>query len=827
MGEFWIIMNLRLSFGKSKYNYGLISFLLGIGLALLFFVPSMIYNEGLFLFYGDFNAQQVPFYQMMHDSILNGDTMWSNTTDLGANVIGSYSFYLMGSPFFWITMLFPSSFVPYLMAPLLILKFAFASLFAYIYLKRYVSHKGFAVLGGLLYAFSGFSLYNVFFNHFHEAILIFPLLLYAIDEYMYNKRKGIVALAVFSACVLNYYFFVGQVVFVIIYWVIRVTTKTYPKIKFKELSLLAFEVIIGFLMTFVILLPSILSVIQNNRLDTWPEGWNAVLYDVNQRYVHIIESFFFPPDVAARPNFTPESKSEWASIAAWLPLVGMTGVIGFLQTRGKHWLKKLIPLLFVVALVPIFNALFQGLNMNYYARWFYMIELVMVLATLIALENAKVDWLKATRLSAGITAVILVLIGFMPYKEYSKDGGESKQSFGLENYPERFWIYGAISLVGICVFAFIIKAFMHNRKKFIKAMSIALSLVIIVYGNFIIYIGILQGGSSREFIQDYALNKGENLNIDDIKEVRSDFYSCVDNLGMYWQIPNIQAFHSIVPGSIMDFYPTFEEARDVASRPTTEIYPIRSLLSVKYLFDDPTDDEEFFTDNEPKMPGWEYYNTGNGVNIYENKYYIPMGFMYDSFICKEEYDKIPTEYKDDALLKAMVLSQKQIKKYSYITNYIEGEFDLLNNKDTEDEYSGISSEFVYTTDAYYEDCKSRKNNCCSDFKYVNNGFTATIDNQGEDNLLFFSVPYEDGWSAYVDGEEVDIEKVNISFMAVKVKGHHKSEVTFRYKTPGLAVGTAVTFVSLVFFVAYLVICYIIKNRNKNIKIRKKKRQEEV
>ncbi|MGN0462935.1 MAG: YfhO family protein, partial [Ruminococcus sp.] len=654
-------MNLRLSFGKSKYNYGLISFLLGIGLALLFFVPSMIYNEGLFLFYGDFNAQQVPFYQMMHDSILNGDTMWSNTTDLGANVIGSYSFYLMGSPFFWITMLFPSSFVPYLMAPLLILKFAFASLFAYIYLKRYVSHKGFAVLGGLLYAFSGFSLYNVFFNHFHEAILIFPLLLYAIDEYMYNKRKGIVALAVFSACVLNYYFFVGQVVFVIIYWVIRVATKTYPKIKFKELSLLAFEVVIGFLMTFVILLPSILSVIQNNRLDTWPEGWNAVLYDVNQRYAHIIESFFFPPDVAARPNFTPESKSEWASIAAWLPLVGMTGVIGFLQTRGKHWLKKLIPLLFVVALVPIFNALFQGLNMNYYARWFYMIELVMVLATLIALENAKVDWLKATRLSAGITAVILVLIGFMPYKEYSKEGGEPKQSFGLENYPERFWIYGAISLVGICVFAFIIKAFIHNRKKLIKAMSIALSLVIIVYGNFIIYIGILQGGNSREFIQDYALNKGENLNIDDIKEVRSDFYNCVDNLGMYWQIPNIQAFHSIVPGSIMDFYPTFDEARDVASRPTTEIYPIRSLLSVKYLFDDPTDEESFYQDGKPKMPGWDYYDTQNGVNIYENKYYIPMGFMYDTFICKEEYDKIPTEYKDEALLKAMVLSQKQIK----------------------------------------------------------------------------------------------------------------------------------------------------------------------
>ena len=132
-------MNLRLSLRKNKYNYGLISFLLGICLALLLFVPSMVYNEGLFVFYGDFNAQQIPFYQMVHDSILNGDTMWSYTTDLGANLVGSYSFYLMGSPFFWITLLFPSSFVPYLMAPLLILKFGFASLTAYIFLKRYVN----------------------------------------------------------------------------------------------------------------------------------------------------------------------------------------------------------------------------------------------------------------------------------------------------------------------------------------------------------------------------------------------------------------------------------------------------------------------------------------------------------------------------------------------------------------------------------------------------------------------------------------------------------------------------------------------------------------
>jgi len=213
---------------------------------------------------------------------------------------------------------------------------------------------------------------------------------------------------------MNYYFFVGQVVFVIIYWVLRICTKTYPKIKFKELLILAFEVIIGFFMTAVILLPSILSVIQNNRLSEWPNGWNAVVHDAPQKYVHIIESFFFPPDIAARPNFTPESGGNWASIAGWLPLVGMTGVIGFLQTKEKHWLKKLIPLLIVIALVPIFNAAFQGFNMYYYARWFYMFDLILVLATVMSMENTEVDWLKATRISAGVTVVILLLVGLMP-----------------------------------------------------------------------------------------------------------------------------------------------------------------------------------------------------------------------------------------------------------------------------------------------------------------------------------------------------------------------------------------------------------------------------
>ena len=107
---------------RSRYVWR--AFGIGFLVALLFFLPFMIYDNGYFLFYGDYNVQQVPFYRMCHDAVRRGNIGWSWTTDLGANFIGSYSFYLLGSPFFWLTIPFPSEAVPYLMGPLLILKFA-------------------------------------------------------------------------------------------------------------------------------------------------------------------------------------------------------------------------------------------------------------------------------------------------------------------------------------------------------------------------------------------------------------------------------------------------------------------------------------------------------------------------------------------------------------------------------------------------------------------------------------------------------------------------------------------------------------------------------
>ena len=123
--------NLRKNFNDTTVEKHWWAFFIAIFASALMFLPFVIYDKGYFFFFGDFNVQQIPFYQLAHESVKSGNIFWNWNTDLGVNFIGSYSFYLLFSPFFWLTLPFPTSWVPYFMAPLLVLKFGTMALTAY------------------------------------------------------------------------------------------------------------------------------------------------------------------------------------------------------------------------------------------------------------------------------------------------------------------------------------------------------------------------------------------------------------------------------------------------------------------------------------------------------------------------------------------------------------------------------------------------------------------------------------------------------------------------------------------------------------------------
>ena len=113
------------------------------------------------------------------------------------------------------------------------------------------------------------------------------------------------------------------------------------------------------------------------------------------------------------------------------------------------------------------------------------------------------------------------------------------------------------------------------------------------------------------------------------------------------------------------------------------------------------------------------------------------------------------------------------------------------------------------------ECTERTKTACDSFTYNSKGFHATISTDHE-NLVFFSVPWEEGWSAEVNGEPVAIEKADIGFMAVPVAAGD-SEITFTYHTPGLKAGALLSLGGLVLFAGYLTVAGIYNKRHPNPK----------
>lgn len=900
------------------------TFLLALLTAAFLFVPFMIKDYGYFLFYGDFNVQQITFYQYAHDSILEGSTAWSFGTDLGTNFVGSYSFYNLGSPFFLITLLFPSEVVPYLMGPLLILKFALAALTAYSFIRRFTRTPDAACIGGLLYAFSGFSVYNIFFNHFHEAIIIFPLLLLSMELLITENRRGFFAIVVAVSAIMNYFFFFGMVVFAIIYWFVRVLSGNY-KMTFARFGALLFEAVLGLLMSAIMLLPAALAVLQNSRVTEFNVGWGGIMYGREQIYGNIFQCFFFPPDIPARPVFFPDANVKWSSLGGWLPLFSMVGVFAVMQQKKGSWQRRLLGICIFMAMVPVLNSAFYMFNFAYYARWFYMPILIMCLSTSMAIEDTSIEWKTPFRWVFGITLAIALVIGLFPRK--MEDG--KIVSFGLytedENnvYLMRFIITCAIAIAALIVLRVLLPLIKKNQKSFMNLATVFVMVFSMVYGIVFIATGKSHSFDEKSVMIDQLIEC--DLTLPDSDNYRIDVYDGVDNTGMFLDMPTINAFHSIVPKSVTDFWEYVGEERGVASRPTESSYAARSLLSVKYLLDREgrSANDSGFTDNsgEPKMPGFTYEETRDGYKIYRNQNYIPYGFTYDYYVTRKQADTFAETDRSNLMVKAILLDDAQAIKYSGILKNLRyknaddemgasgtdvvypqdesavqsgvtdqqtssgasagtgsgqsssagsgqsngGNVDTsaenqalaapMANSSTYDaqtsgaqtsggvssESSGVSSESssysseqsVYDFDnvisddfdEFYADSildvdispsslaidAAERAATAGTFSRQKDGFTSVI-NLDRQNLVFFSIPYDEGWSATVNGEPVEIEKVNVGFMAV-LADVGENTIVFTYKTPGLTEGMIITGVCVVVLVAYLIIVHFyLKNR---------------
>ena len=172
-----------------------LAFFCSLCLGGLIILPNIIYGKGQYILLSDFSIQEIPFNMMINESLKEGSFLWTWFNELGSNFIGTFTFYNLFSPFNLIGYLFPASYFPYIIGWIFILKYGVAGLTSFLFLKRYVKNDKFAIIGSLLYAFSGFQLTNTMFYHFHDVVALLAIT--------------------------NWCFFIGQGVFLVLYFIIK------------------------------------------------------------------------------------------------------------------------------------------------------------------------------------------------------------------------------------------------------------------------------------------------------------------------------------------------------------------------------------------------------------------------------------------------------------------------------------------------------------------------------------------------------------------------------------------------------------------------------
>ena len=761
--------------------------------AAIFFLPFYILDGGFFHYAGDFNSQQISFYRYMNGFVKGAGypnstfagaprNTFSWATDLGSGVMNAYSFYLYGSPFFWLSVLLPQSWLPYMMVPLLVLKFGVAGGGAYLYLRRYVKNANYAVLGACLYALSGFAVYNVFFNHFVDVVALFPYLLWALDEAIYEDRHGLFAFWVAVNLLNNYFFFVGQVIFLCIYFVCKLTAKDF-RLTARKFGHLLWESVLGVAMGCLLLFPAVLSLLQNPRTIDLSSGWGFLTYAKVQQYLAILLSWILPPDSPYLTSVWSEGVIKWTSMTAYLPLCSLAGAIAYWRSRKADSKKRIVAVCAVCALVPVLNSAFYALNSSYYARWYYMPTLILAAMTVNALEDPDID-LDAPARGIGWIMLATLVFAVVPVR----DDTTETWSFGVLKNPGQFFVVLGFGLLGLMLYRVLCSKWRQDSR-FAQRMTAAV--LVFACAFTMVHIGIGKFGQWHTDSDLVEQDTNALLLKNDLPEgdYRIDTYKIHDNIGMWLDKSCLQYFGSTAAPSILSFYPGLGVKRDVRSEPEITNYALRGLLSVEYLITTPEKRESF---EDEADAGWTYLADVDGYTLYHNDNYVPMGFTYDYYVTDATYQTSIKTLRSNLLMRALVLTDEDVAQYGkYLTELSE---DMLND---------------LHYDSYTQDCADRRAHSCSVFQMNNAGFHAEI-TMDKANLVFFSVPYDDGFTAYVNGEKTDILQVDEGLMAVLCPAG-ASRIDFVYQAAGLSTSRVVTAVAIPVWVVY-VACFVRRKR---------------
>ncbi len=721
----------------------------------------------------------------------------------------------LADPFHWILFLAGEDHIPGAVIWIELIKVIATSMIFFLFLRTAQFSSYTSIIGSLLFSFSGFMLVGGAWSSFSTELFLLALLLFAFERFYQRNLVFLFPVAVAFIAWFNPFNLWLYGVFLILYMFFRFLygeSWHWKKISGRIL-LLAGLAVLGVCIGSFNFIQYVRMLLESPRA----EGDSSLFFSLfsvhpfalerTEHYVTLLYRLFSSDLLGNARTYT-----GWHNyLEAPLPYIGLLPLLlwpfGFtgISARKKWALSAFILVMILPAVFPFFRYALYLFAGDYYRGYSVFLSLSLLIPALFGIQKIFNGKKIPLYLLLVNTAILLILISLplpMEIKNLNMDG--SSYIFRQAKNDLMIADTGKQNTIRILL---VLYACLLLLTRFRKMRVPWLFLVLFLICAEIVWSGrsVLQGRLTmrktdmrrKAYFHDNSLTAVRYIHsIDSLFYRINKTYRYGPGLPVAYNDSKIQDFYGTLSYHSFNqkYYIRFLHAlklihrgdewstrfsAGVSSNPI--LWP---LLSVKYYID------------KQSNPSAEPYGfdsvTGFGnFGIFRAKLSLPLGFSYSSCLQEHEFFSLSQTQRAMTMYRAVVIDSADFRKYCNGLKRFEPE-------DT------LGFYFIDDLSSYIDALKIDTLRILS-FSQNRIDGEITLRNAG---VLFFSIPYDQGWRAIADGRRKNLMISNIGFMGLYLEpGEHRIELTFA--PINFFTGMAV---SLAGIVIYLILYFIFRKR---------------
>lgn len=778
----------------------------------------------------DMYHQYAPFFsEFQHKLKHGGSLLYSWDIGMGVNFAALYAYYL-ASPFNWLLILCPKSLVIEFMTYSIVFKIGLSGLsFAY-YLRKHGQTQDFGIaFFGIFYALSGYMAAYSWNIMWLDCIILFPLIVLGIERLVKEKKGTLYCITLGLSILSNYYISIMICLFLVLYFAALLILEGKKSMKDWLINIGQFSVysLVAGGLAAVVLLPEIFA------LQMTASG------DFN--FPQTLTSYFSIFDMLARHigNVKVEIGLEhWPNIycgVAVLMFFLLYLVCSRIPVREKAVYCSLLMIFFASFSVNALNFIWHGFhypNSLPCRQSFIYIFLILVMCYRAYMHLHEIRWKHIAAAFWGSVCFVILAEKLVTQEHF------------------HFSVY-YVAILFLALYGGILYLY-KNKKASLNAVVLLALAVVSVEAAVNTTVTSVTTTSRSAYIKD---NKAvEKL----MGEMPADTFYRVEkvtrktkNDGAWMNFPSVSLFSSTANEALTDFF------KSVGCEGNTNAYSITGstplvdmLFSVRYgLYSEAHPDDELL----------EFIDQEQDTYLYRRKYTLPVGFLIpkdleenwqrdfgspvtvQNDLCQvvgapEVLEKVDAEIVEST---ARFTPDKTGEYFAYVSNrkvekvtmstgeksksftnvnrgYIlelgrcfNGE-EVVLSSDNKDET--LSVDVYYFDNSALEQVYEKLNQYPFEVtSWRDTSLEGTV-NADKAGMLFTTIPYEKGWTVYVDGIKEESYKMMDTFLSVEIpEGSHT--VRFEYEPEGLRLGGLITGGCILFLIVTALGGYVWRKRD--------------